>query len=171
VFRGVDCLFHAAAENTTSVADRERVLSGTVRLTEAVLTAANGRVVPVVVYTSSVVVVGRSADPEKLLDESTPVLLPASSRWIRESICGGQGLCRSVVRTTDTRPSNGRPTDARRRNLGLLELGKTRVVRAPAKSSGQSLLITGVPGWLGNRIVDNQRGPPRFLVGTADVPG
>jgi hypothetical protein len=44
--------------------------------------------------------------------------------------------------------------DARRRNLGLIELGKSRAAPSSRLQSAPPLLITGVPGWLGNRMVD-----------------
>jgi len=309
-FRGVDCLFHAAAENTTSVADRERVLGGTVGLAEAVLNTANECAVPVVVYTSSVVVVGRSSDPEMAFDESTPVLLPDHAGGFESPYVEGkvlaEALCERLIRDRQmdirrTYPSwlvgpsdaRGTPpqqmiadivakgrkvwidggisiasvvevakahvevfergqaggryvlagenvtfrqffglvseyakrkppawrlpksalfavacvgsqvfrwfgrnfpvspgyvralvgrfswysstkaqrelgyqirpanellaeavTDARRRNLGILGLGKSRVAATVVESTGAPLLITGVPGWLGNRMVD-----------------
>src|SRR3954447_5365153 len=64
---GIDCLFHLAAENTTdtAAAAEERVLRNTVGLTRAVLDAAVAAGVPVTVYTSSSVVLGRSDDPRR----------------------------------------------------------------------------------------------------------
>ena len=307
---GVDCLFHAAAENTTSMRDREGVLRNSVGLTEAVLTAARDSQVPTVVYTSSVVVLGRSANPKQLIDESTPAVQPGQpggfespyvegkvqadavcERFIREhgmdirrtypswlvgpfdlrgtppqktvanfvakgqkfwieggiSIASVAEVARAHVEAFERGAANSRYVlagenvtfrqffrqlaecaqcpppvwklpktalltaasvgtplfrllgrefavspgyvraivgrfswyssakavrelgyrvfpardllaeavlDARRRNLGVIELGRKRVNPASAKSSGQPVLITGVPGWLGNRMVD-----------------
>jgi nucleoside-diphosphate-sugar epimerase len=307
---GVDCLFHAAAENTTRVRDRERVLGNTVNLTEGVLNAARGSRVPVVVHTSSVVVLGRGADPDQLIDETTPVLRPdriggfespyvegkvrseavcerfvsehgmdirrtypswlvgpsdlrgtPPQRTVADFVAKGQRfwieggisigsvieVARAHVAVFERGVVNGRyilagenltfrqffgqlaesaghtapawklpkpvllaaatlaaplfrlfgrefavtpgyvraivgryswycsakaqrelgyrivaaadllgdaVLDARRRNSGVNELGKTRGHPAPAKVSGLPLLITGVPGWLGNRMVD-----------------
>jgi dihydroflavonol-4-reductase len=308
--RGVDCLFHVAAENTTSVSDRERVLHNTVRLTEVVLEAARLGGVPRIVYTSSVVVIGRSPDPAQLLDEATPVLKadqpggfespyvegkvlaeevcerfisehgmdirrtypswllgPADlrgtppQRTVADFVAKGQRLwveggisiasvievARAHLAVCELGCVNGRyvlagenltfrqffgllaeqamrkppawklpklallaaasvaspmfrmlgmefavtpgyvraivgryswyssakaerelgynrvpaaellaaaVVDARRRNLGVIELGRTRIDSMPQQASGLPLLITGVPGWLGNRMVD-----------------
>lgn len=94
--RGADCLFHAAAENTTSVSDRERVLRNTVGLTEVVLGAAREQRVPVVVYTSSVVVLGRSADPDQWLDETTAVLRPNQPEGFESPYVEGKILADAV---------------------------------------------------------------------------
>lgn len=64
-----DVLFHLAAENTTSMANAERVLKNTDQLTRVVLQAAHEAQVKTVIYTSSVVVIGRSSDPTRLLNE------------------------------------------------------------------------------------------------------
>jgi nucleoside-diphosphate-sugar epimerase len=307
---GADCLFHAAAENTTSTSDRGRVLRNTEGLTEVVLNAARECRVPTVVYTSSVVVLGRSPDPNKLLDETSPVLRPdrpggfespyvegkvraeaLCERMIRDhgmdirrtypswlvgpsdlrgtppqrtvadfvakgqrvwieggiSIGSAVAIARAHVAAFEQGTPNGRYVlagenltfrqffgllaqhakrpppawklpksallamacvaapvfrllgrelavspgyvralvgnfswyssakavrelgyqivpasglleeavlDARRRNAGLLALGRSRVCPAPAAAAGAPLLITGVPGWLGNRMVD-----------------
>ena len=66
---GVDCLFHLAAENTTDTSQADRVRHNTQGLTEAIMTAAAEARVGTVVYTSSAVVIGRSADPMRLLTE------------------------------------------------------------------------------------------------------
>jgi len=101
-FRGFDCLLHAAAEKTSSMADRKRMLEDTERLAGVMLTAENGRAVPVVVYTSSVMVVGRSAAPEILFDESTPVLLPDQpggfERPYVEGKVSAEALCEQLIR-------------------------------------------------------------------------
>jgi len=307
---GADCLFHAAAENTTSLRDRQRVLRNTVRLAEVVLDTARECSVPIVVYTSSVVVLGRSADPERLIDEATPALQPDQpdgfespyvegkvlaealaetmirehgmdirrtypswllgpsdlrgtppQRTVADFVVKGQRLwvdggisiasvsevARAHVAVLERGEVNGRyllagenltfrrlfeilakhalcpppawrlpkfalltvaaiatpvfrllgrefpvspgyvraivgryswycsakaqrdlgyrmapaeqllasaVQDARRRNLGIIELGKSTTVSNPVKSTGPLLLITGVPGWLGNRMVD-----------------
>ena len=308
--RGADGLFHAAAENTTSVSDRERVLRNTAGLTQVVLETARECHVPTVIYTSSVVVLGRSPDPNRWLDETTPVLRPdqpggfespyvegkvqaeavcerliqehgmdirrtypswlvgpsdlrgtpphrtvanfvakGQKFWIEGGISIGsvEEIGRAHVAAFERGEVNGRyilagenltfrqffgqladaakrqppvwklpkpvllamaivaaplfrllgrelavspgyvraiagrfswyssakavrelgyriapatdlleaaVVDARRRQLGVLELGKARVWPPPAHSSGPPLLITGVPGWLGNRMVD-----------------
>lgn len=71
-FVGAHCLFHVAAENTTSVRHRDRTLRHTVNLAEVVLTAALEAGVPVLIVTSSVVALGRSDRPERIIDENSP---------------------------------------------------------------------------------------------------
>jgi dihydroflavonol-4-reductase len=97
VWSGADCLFHAAAENTTSVTDRERVLRNTVGLTEVVLRAACEGLIPKVVYTSSVVVLGRSADPKRLIDEESPALSPEQPGGFESPYVEGKVRADAVV--------------------------------------------------------------------------
>jgi dihydroflavonol-4-reductase len=307
---GAAALFHAAAENTTEVNDRERVLRNTMALAEGVLTTALDCQVPTIVYTSSVVVLGRSPDPNRLIDEASPVLQPDQAGGFESPYVEGKVLAEAFCerlnaeRGADIRrtypswlvgPSDLRGTppqrtvadvvakgqkfwieggisiasvvevarahlevfergavqgryilggdnitfrqffglltakagsnppflklpkpalhvaasigtalfrllgrefpvtpgyvqsiverfswysstkaqrelgyriypaeellaesvvDARRRNLGITELGLTRVSPPPEKTAGAPLLITGVPGWLGNRLID-----------------
>jgi dihydroflavonol-4-reductase len=66
---GIDCFFHLAAENTTDTAAEERVLRNTAGLTRAVLDTAVAAGVRTIVYTSSSVVLGRSEDPNRPLNE------------------------------------------------------------------------------------------------------
>ncbi|HEX4139974.1 MAG TPA: NAD-dependent epimerase/dehydratase family protein [Candidatus Methylacidiphilales bacterium] len=69
ILAGADVLFHLAAENTTDPSRDEKVRSGTIDLTRATLSAALAAAIPVIVYTSSVVVLGRSFDRRRLLTE------------------------------------------------------------------------------------------------------
>lgn len=69
IIQDADVLFHLAAENTTSMSNAGRVLENTDKLTQVVLNACHENGVKTVIYTSSVVVIGRSPDPEKLLTE------------------------------------------------------------------------------------------------------
>lgn len=69
IIQDADVLFHLAAENTTSMSNASRVLENTDKLTQAVLNACHENSVKTVIYTSSVVVIGRSPDPDKLLTE------------------------------------------------------------------------------------------------------
>ncbi len=66
---GVEALFHLAAVNTTSHASADLVTRSTVGLTGAILEAARAAKVRTVIYTSSVVVLGRSSDPGRFLNE------------------------------------------------------------------------------------------------------
>lgn len=70
LIRDADVLFHLAAENTTSMSNASRVLENTDRLTQVVLQACADQSVKTVIYTSSVVVIGRSSDPNKPLTEN-----------------------------------------------------------------------------------------------------
>jgi dihydroflavonol-4-reductase len=67
---GADVLFHLAAENTTDTSRIDEVVENTAGLAKIVLSAAVETPVPVVIYTSSVVVLGRSPDPKRLLSEN-----------------------------------------------------------------------------------------------------
>ncbi|HSI14602.1 MAG TPA: NAD-dependent epimerase/dehydratase family protein [Chthoniobacter sp.] len=67
--RGADALFHLAAENTTDTSDENRVIENTLGLTRKVLDTAIAQQVRTIIYTSSVVVLGRSADPQRLIRE------------------------------------------------------------------------------------------------------
>ena len=78
ILKDADVLFHLAAENTTSMANASRVLENTDKLTQVVLQACHENQVQTVVYTSSVVVIGRSAHSEKLLTESDVNEFPES---------------------------------------------------------------------------------------------
>ena len=70
VIKDADVLFHLAAENTTSMSNASRVLENTDKLTQTVLQACYDNMVKTVIYTSSVVVIGRSSDPAKPLNEN-----------------------------------------------------------------------------------------------------
>jgi dihydroflavonol-4-reductase len=69
-FKSIDAVFHIASENTTDTSDEERVIRNTFHLTKAVIDTAVQQHVPTIIYTSSVVVLGRSSDPDILLNES-----------------------------------------------------------------------------------------------------
>ncbi len=63
-------LFHLAAENTTDMSDESRVIRNTLELTRTVIAAAVESDIKTIVYTSSVVVLGRSSDPSRLISEA-----------------------------------------------------------------------------------------------------
>lgn len=69
VIRDADVFFHLAAENTTSMSNASRVLENTDKLTQVVLNACHENQVQTIIYTSSVVVIGRSDNASKLLTE------------------------------------------------------------------------------------------------------
>lgn len=70
IINNADVLFHLAAENTTSVTHSARVLENTDKLTQVILKACFDNQVKTVIYTSSVVVIGRSDNKDKLLNEN-----------------------------------------------------------------------------------------------------
>ena len=69
LFDDADVLFHLASENTTETFDEKRVINNTFGLTKTVLDAAIEKKVKTIIYTSSVVVLGRSIDKNVLVDE------------------------------------------------------------------------------------------------------
>lgn len=69
LLQGADALFHLAAENTTDTSDENRVIENTLGLTRKVLDTAIAQRVRTIIYTSSVVVLGRSSDPQRLIRE------------------------------------------------------------------------------------------------------
>ena len=71
ILKDADALFHLAAENTTDTSDPERVIRNTYNLACTVIDAAITANVKTIIYTSSVVVLGRSADKRILLDENS----------------------------------------------------------------------------------------------------
>lgn len=78
IIEDADVLFHLAAENTTSMANASRVIENTDKLTQVVLNACHEHQVKTVIYTSSVVVIGRSTDANKPLTEHDTVAFPES---------------------------------------------------------------------------------------------
>lgn len=70
IIENADALFHLASENTTDTSDEKRVIDNTFELTKKVIDTAIDKKVKTIIYTSSVVVLGRSSDPKKLLTEN-----------------------------------------------------------------------------------------------------
>ena len=101
VLTGAAGLFHLAAQNTTAQSTGEAVAASTLGLTERVIAAAFDAGVPTVVYTSSVVVLGRSPDPDKLINEDdlttsaeSPYVQGKSDaeKFVRARIAGGADI-------------------------------------------------------------------------------
>lgn len=92
---GASALFHLASENTTDTSDEARVLRNTAGLTKTVLATAVEEKIPTIIYTSSVVVLGRSSDPHQLIDESGKNLAPESP-YVRGKIDAEQ-FCESLI--------------------------------------------------------------------------
>jgi dihydroflavonol-4-reductase len=70
IIQDADVLFHLAAENTTSMNHAARVIENSDKLTQTILHACFNFGVKTVIYTSSVVVIGRSTDANKPLSEN-----------------------------------------------------------------------------------------------------
>jgi dihydroflavonol-4-reductase len=90
-----DVLFHVAATNTTETGDAERVLAGTRGLAGQVLRSAVDCGVPAIVYTSSVVVLGRSGDPRRLVTEDDRNTTPESP-YVRGKMEAEQ-ICEALI--------------------------------------------------------------------------
>lgn len=70
IFENCDALFHLASENTTDTSDEKRVIQNTLELSETVIDTAIAKKVKTIIYTSSVVVLGRSSNPNILITEN-----------------------------------------------------------------------------------------------------
>ncbi len=88
-------LFHLASENSTETKDKEKLIRNTLGITKSVIGAALKENVKMIVYTSSVVVLGRSETKDKLIDLKnfeTNTCLPYVSgkifaeKWIRGKV-------------------------------------------------------------------------------------
>lgn len=70
ILENCDALFHIASENTTDTSDEKRVIQNTFELSKVVIDAAINKNVKTIIYTSSVVVLGRSSNPSILINEN-----------------------------------------------------------------------------------------------------
>lgn len=70
VFENCDALFHVASENTTDTSDEQRVIQNTLQLSKTVIDTAIEKNVKTIIYTSSVVVLGRSKNRTVLITEN-----------------------------------------------------------------------------------------------------
>ena len=98
IFAGQDVLFHMAAENTTDTSDEARVISATLGITVDVVSLAISEGVGCIVYTSTVVALGRSTCKYRLLNENSRNLQPESpyvkgkclaEAWVAEQVKAG----------------------------------------------------------------------------------
>ncbi len=96
---GAEVLFHLASENTTDRRHPEDVIKNTYGLTKAVLDEAIAQKVPTIVYTSSVVVLGRSPVPHVLLDE-TARAGSADSPYVKGKMLADD-YCNNIIRANN----------------------------------------------------------------------
>ena len=86
-----DALFHVASENTTDTSDEKRVIENTFELTKVVIDTAVNKKVKTIIYTSSVVVLGRSSDKNLLInekDKATHLESPyVKGKYLAEQYC------------------------------------------------------------------------------------
>ncbi len=102
VLQGAAGVFHLAASNTTSQADAGAVIDSTVGLTERLIQAAVNAGVPKIIYTSSVVVLGRSRDPQRLITEDD-LTTSAESPYVRGKSSAEQFCRAKMTAGTDIR--------------------------------------------------------------------
>jgi len=76
--KNADALFHLASENTTDTSREEETIRNTYELSRKVLDTAIAANTKTIVYTSSVVVLGRSADLRVLINENDKTAFPES---------------------------------------------------------------------------------------------
>jgi dihydroflavonol-4-reductase len=99
---GADAVFHLAAENTTDTSNEQFVIDNTFGLTKSFLDTVIQQKVPVIIYTSSVVVMGRSSDPKKLLNENHRVEKPESP-YVKGKVMAEEYCAKLVKQGTDIR--------------------------------------------------------------------
>jgi dihydroflavonol-4-reductase len=91
ILENCDALFHIASENTTDTSDEKRVIENTFELTKVVIDTAVSKNVKTIVYTSSVVVLGRSSDPTILINENDKAVFLESpyvkGKFLAEEYC------------------------------------------------------------------------------------
>ncbi|MDF2435969.1 MAG: NAD-dependent epimerase/dehydratase [Bacteroidota bacterium] len=78
ILSNADVLFHLASENTTDTSNEGQTINNTFGLTRKVLNAAIAENVKTIIYTSSVVVLGRSSDKNVLINEKDRTSFPES---------------------------------------------------------------------------------------------
>lgn len=86
-----DALFHLASENTTDTNDEKRVIENTFAISKTVIDTALNKNVKTIIYTSSVVVLGRSSDPDTLINENNKISFSESpyvkGKFLTEEYC------------------------------------------------------------------------------------
>ncbi len=86
-----DALFHIASENTTDTSDEKRVIANTFELSKIVIETAISKNVKTIIYTSSVVVLGRSSIQSVLINENDKATFLESpyvkGKYLAEAYC------------------------------------------------------------------------------------
>ena len=95
-----DVLFHIASENTTQTDDPDRVIRNTFALSKIVLDTALKAKVKTIVYTSSVVVLGRSLSEAELYDENNCNVF-AESPYVKGKMLA-EKYCLQLNQTSDS---------------------------------------------------------------------
>src|SRR3990167_1028099 len=70
IIKDADVLFHLASENTVDTSDEKRIVKNTFELTKKMIDCATANKVKTIIYTSSVVVLGRSPRSDRLIQEN-----------------------------------------------------------------------------------------------------
>ena len=94
--QNASALFHLAGENTIETSDEDRVIGNTLSLTENVLHTAIDANIPTIIYTSSVVVLGRSSDPSILVNENNRTQF-AESPYVKGKLLTEE-FCESLIK-------------------------------------------------------------------------
>ena len=76
--REINCLFHLASENTTSVENEVEIVASTFGISKTVIDEALKDHVKIIIYTSSVVVLGRSPNKQVLINENNLIDNPST---------------------------------------------------------------------------------------------
>lgn len=91
ILENCDALFHIASENTTDTNDEKRVIQNTFELSKIVIDTAIDKKVKTIIYTSSVVVLGRSSNPNFLINETNKTTVLESpyvkGKFLTEEYC------------------------------------------------------------------------------------
>lgn len=91
IFENCDALFHIASENTTDTSDEKRVIENTFKLSKTVIDVAIDKNVKTIIYTSSVVVLGRSSNQNILINENNKTSILESpyvkGKFLAEDYC------------------------------------------------------------------------------------
>lgn len=97
--REVDALFQIASENTTNTSNEKNIIDNTYGLTKSIIDAAISENVKTIIYTSSVVVLGRSSNPSTLINENNKASF-LESPYVKGKFLAEQ-YCEKVINEKD----------------------------------------------------------------------